>query len=236
MGAGTSSVALRAAADIDESHIVLETLGDTPEGVRRAETVSARFDLKSFFRASRLRLTLYEEGLLEVAIEYPNNIRRTSRTLDLRYLDPRPKISRTVSKKMLHYCAAAATLAAVFMGLGGAGLLSGAEAFVPAFALSAASGIFGWLFLCRSGEQSVFRTRNGHADVLVLFASFGSIHTMRRIVPAIVTAIRDASESVSDKDASLRSEMREHYRLAQAGAISEEECATSTQRILQQFG
>ena len=93
-----------------------------------------------------------------------------------------------------------------------------------------------WLFLCRSGEQSVFRTRNGHADVLVLFATLGSIHTIRRIVPAIVTAIRDASGSASDKNAALRSEIREHYRLVKAGAISQEECTTCTQRILQQFG
>ena len=235
MGAGTLSVALHTTTDIDDSHIVLETLGGAPEAESRGETVSARFDLKSLFRATRLRLTLYEEGLLQVDVDY-RNTRRTSRTLDLRYLDPRPRISRIVSKRPLYCCAAAAGLAALFMSLAGAGLLSSAEAFAPAFAASAASGIFGWLFLCRSGEQSVFRTRNGHADVLVLFATLGSIHTIRRIVPAIVTAIRDASGSASDKNAALRSEIREHYRLVKAGAISQEECTTCTQRILQQFG
>jgi hypothetical protein len=236
MGAMTLAVQSRAAADIDDgSHIVLETLGETHEAPPRGERVSARFDLKSHFSGARVQLTLYEEGLLAVSDDY-RGTRRASRTLDLSYLDPRPRISRVLSKRLLYLCAFAAASAGILMGLADVGVLPGVVCLPPAFALGAAAGTFGWLFLCRSGEQSVFRTRNGHAEVLVLFATFGSIRRLRRIVPAIVKAIRETGRSQTDKNASLRGEMREHYRLAEAGAISEEECATCTQRILHHFG
>jgi hypothetical protein len=110
-----------------------------------------------------------------------------------------------------------------------------AERRASAFVLGAAAGIFAWLFLCRTGERIVFRTANGHADVLVLFGALGSIGALRRITPAVSAAIRETREPGLDKNAYLRQEMREHYRLRKAGAISDAECSTCTQRILHHF-
>lgn len=234
MGTGTFATQLDAATELGESHIVLEAPEELLEGSPQAEIVTDRFDLKSPFRSTRTEVTLYEEGFLGVCVEYRGK-RRSSITLNLRYLDPRPTISRVLGMKMLYSCALTAALAAICMTLAGVGLVSGTVCLPAAFLLGAAAGIFGWLFLSQSGERCVFRTRNGRAETLALFATFGSIRMLRRIVPAVVTGIREAGKSDGDKNASLRAEMREHYRLAQTGVITEEECGTCTQRILRHF-
>jgi hypothetical protein len=234
MGTGTFATPVGAAMELGDSHIVLEAPEELLEGAPQAELVSARFDLKSPFRGTRTEVTLYEEGFLAVCVEYRGK-RRSSITLNLRYLDPRPTISRALSMKMLYSCALTAALAGVSMTLAGAGLVSGTVCLPAAFLFGAAAGTFGWLFLSQSGERCVFRTRNGRAEALALFATFGSIRMLRRIAPAVVAAIREAGTSNADRNASLRAEMREHYRLAQTGVITEEECGTSTQRILRHF-
>lgn len=216
------------------AHIVLETPEDEAGWYRRPEHVVARFALKSRIRGARVELTLYEEGFLEVDEQYRGK-RAAKRLLDLRYLDPRPTVSRIFATRMAHLA----------LGFGGATGALGALAWlgvmpivtVPAtLLLGCAAGMSAWLFLCRTGEQGVFYTTNGRAKVLTLFGSVGSIRALRRIVPAVVAAVRTLKDPASaDKRVYLRREMREHYRLAQGGIISAEDCATSTLRILKQF-
>jgi hypothetical protein len=234
MGTGTFAMQLDAATELGDSHIVLEGPEELLEGAPQAELVSARFELKSPFRGTRTEVTIYEEGFLAVCVEYRGK-RRSSITLNLRYLDPRPTISRVLSTKMLYSCALTAALAGICMTVAGVGLVSGTLCLPAAFVLGAAAGILGWLFLAQSGERCVFRTRNGRAEALALFGTFGSVRMLRRIVPAVVAAIRKGGTSDADKNAALRAEMREHYRLAQTGVITEEECGTCTQRILRHF-
>jgi hypothetical protein len=228
------AIAIRGAADLDAAHIVLETPGHGPRSIRRPENVAAEFDLDSVVRATRTRLTLYKEGLLRVRTEYYGG-RRKERLLDLRYLDPRPRVSRVASFRMLYPAVGATTLATILILLGSIGVFSPAACLLAAFVFGLAAGVFSWVFLYRSGEQAVFRTARGQADVLVLFGTLGTIRALRRIVPALVAAIREAAEPESDKKASLREELREHYRLAETGVITEDECSTCTQRILHQF-
>ena len=220
-------------ASPETSHIVMETATAAVPDARRPETVAAQFDLKSLFRGTRTRLTLYKEGLLTVREVGPG--RRKELMLDLRYLDPRPSVSRTVAVRLLYPAGGAAVLAALLVALASLGVLPPIACLIPAFALGLIAGVMTWRFLYQSGERAVFRTARGQADVLELVGSIGESQTLREIVPAIVAAIRAAGTARGDHQLYLREEMREHYRLAKTGVISEDECSTCTQRILHQF-
>jgi hypothetical protein len=77
---------------------------------------------------------------------------------------------------------------------------------------------------------------HGRAVALQLEAGVGAIRRYREMLPDLVGAIEAAGESVSDDTmVYLRSEMREHYRLREAGVLSETECSESTSRILAYF-
>jgi hypothetical protein len=216
------------------AHIVLESSRDEQRTARRPKSVVERFELKSLFRGTRTRLTLYQEGFLAVQTEL-GRLRRKELTLDLRYLDARPSVARTGDVRLLYPAGGAAALAVLLVALAGFGALSPLASFASAFVLAVVSAAITWRFLYGNGELAVFRTARGHGEVLELFASIGESATLRRIVPAIVAGIRAAAEPSPDTQTYLREEMREHYRLAQSGVLSEDECTTCTQRILQQF-
>jgi len=226
-------VATRVAAEPEASHIVMETTTEAVVETRRPKTVAAQFDLKSLFRGTRTRLTLYKEGLLTV--RELGAVRRKELMLDLRYLDPKPSVSRTIAVRLLYPAGGAAVLAALLVALASLGVFPPIACLIPAFVLGLVAGVTTWRFLYQSGERAVFRTARGRADVLELVGSIGDTKTLRRIVPPIVAAIQAAGEARGDYQLYLREEMREHYRLAETGVISEDECSTCTQRILHQF-
>jgi len=228
------SIGVEARMPLDESHIVLESRHE-PRARRRAATVAERLNLQSLLGGPRTQLTFYKEGLLAVRTS-GYGVRPKECTLDLRYLDPRPTVSRIAARQMLYPAVAAAVFAAVLVGAAWLGVLSPLAGLVPAFALGAAACILALRFLHRTGERAVFRTARGQAEVLVLFSALGTTAELRRVVPIVVAAIRCAgADGVTDNTSYLREEIREHYRLAQSGVISEDECSTSTQRILHQF-
>jgi hypothetical protein len=180
-------------------------------------------------------LKLYEEGFLSVCADRRRG-HGDEQLLDLRYLDPRPRISRVVAVRLLYpaiYSAALAVAATAFASFG----VLPAVTWPLASAFGAAAATLAWLFGSRTGEHATFRTARGQTEALDLFGPLGSVDMLRRIVPALVVAIREAAEAAEPTDAHtyLREEMREHYRLAQAGVISPAECATGTYRILAQF-
>ena len=226
-------VAAERPAPPEASHIVMETTTEAVRETRRPATVAAEFDLKSLFRGTRTRLTLYKEGLLTVRELGAG--RHKELMLDLRYLDPTPSVSRTVAVRLLYPAGGAAVLAALLVALASLGVFPPVACLIPAFVLGLVAGVMTWRFLYQSGERAVFRTARGQADVLELVDCIGERKMLRRIVPAIAAAIRAAGEARGDYQLYLREEMREHYRLAETGVISEDECSTCTQRILHQF-
>lgn len=203
----------------------------------RSLTVERRFVLTNRVRRSRHELTLFQEGYLRV--------RRSSRArptsgraealLDLRYLDPRPVLSRVKAPKMLR---AALALTAVGALLGTLAYFSIAPLLTLSTALlaHAAAGVAAWLFVLRSHERVVLRTNAGKVPVLTLQANLGCIGCCRALVPHLVSAIAKAQRSnAATKAAYLRQEMREHYRLRETGVCTDDLCATGTRRILAQF-
>ena len=104
-----------------------------------------------------------------------------------------------------------------------------------AAALSAAAVAL-WVFVRRTRNDVTFRTKHGQSAVLTLTANFGCFRECRELVPKIVHAINEAAGSNSrDKTQQLREETREHYRLREIGALTQDDCATATRRILAQY-
>ena len=223
-------------ADLDISaHIVLES----PEEQERSapeqpRNIAAEYELNSRLAATRVRLALYEEGFLAVRTRYGNKP-ETKLVLDLRHIDPKPMVSRITARRTGHFCLWSVGLSGLLGLLGSLGVMPTAF-FSAALAMTAGAAFFAWLFLCRTGERVSFRTANGSAEVLTLFGTVGTIRELRRIVPALAASIRSARElGATEKRLYLRREIREHYRLAQAGIISDDDCSTCTRRILSNF-
>lgn len=215
------------------SHIVLESQDEEASSLRQPEHVAAQFSFDSRIRGTSVQLTLYEEGFLAVREKYRGK-RDGERLLDLRYLDPKPRISRAIAKRMAYLALGSASLTALLASLGWLGIVP-ASAFPATLVFGVTTAIFVWLFLYRTTEQSTFHTANGRANVLALSATVGLIHAVRRAVPVLAAAISKAHVG-GDNHLYLRQEMREHYRLVQSGIISEDDCSTCTRRILRQFG
>jgi hypothetical protein len=93
-----------------------------------------------------------------------------------------------------------------------------------------------WNFIRRTHNEVTFRTKYAQTAVLTLTANFGCFRQCRELVPKIVNAINEAGGShPGDKVQQLRDETREHYRLREIGAVSDDDCATGTRRILAQY-
>jgi hypothetical protein len=199
-----------------------------------SRTVQRRFVLKNNVRATQTEFVFFEEGYLGLR-ERGRGKRRAELLLDLRYLDPRPALARFVAVPELIVAA----------GLLFGGMVCAALAYLsvsPAFTVPAAlclmiAALPGlWWFLYRTHERVVFRTSNGQVTVFAVHANRGCLRACRALVPHIVKAINDARGRVpTGQGVYLRQEMREHYRLREAGVLTEDACATGTRRILAQF-
>lgn len=85
-------------------------------------------------------------------------------------------------------------------------------------------------------ERMHFFWTIGKCEVLRLLGSVESFRTCSAIVPAICQAIEEAQSTNTDnRQLYLREEMREHYRLRRANAITGETCGIATHRTLSKF-
>ena len=225
-------LAQTAFSDAGSEHILLE--GDGEPTVSGPLTEQRRVALGDRLRGAETILVFYAEGYLNVR-ESRRGKRTRSHRLNLRYVDPVPKIERHVPKRVgigALACAAAAALAALV------GQIDAVSAF--ALPLSAALGATAVValavFVGAIHERTVFVTQHGRAPVLTVTAGLGAIRRYRAVLPALSRAIEDAGEDIGEDTKNyLRSEMREHYRLHGDGVLSDSICSDSTGRILAQF-
>lgn len=240
MAARTPSVPLAAStsspapAGAPAEHIYIGSDDSTTEPKAAARTPHATVILRNPIRRAAAELTLYEEGYLKATMLAGGNS-DVPFFLDLRFIDPVPKIERVIAMRRLAAalgCGALTALAAFllrFDALFGIALWAlGTAGLATAVALYA--GVYA------SHEKIEFCTLHGRAAVLRLVANFGSIRKHRAFVPQLCRAIEEAAERIgTDTAAYLRAEMREHYRLRRDGVLDNDECARGTGRILAQF-
>jgi len=190
--------------------------------------------LRNPIRRTGTELTLFEEGYLKVIALAKGNAEPPF-FLDLRFVDPVPKIERVIAVRWLVAalgCGAAAALAAFSMRFDA--LHVPAAWALGVAALATAATLYVGVYL--SHERIEFCTLHGRVGVLRLVANLGTIKKFHAFVPQLCRAIDEAAERIGvDTAAYLRAEMREHYRLRGGGVLGNDECARGTGRILAQF-
>ena len=228
------SAAVVAAAAAPGEHIYIESEDASSNPAAAARTLRETIVLRNPIRRTGAELALFDEGFLKVT---PLRSKDTDEPffLDLRFVDPVPKLDRVIAVRWLTAalgCGALMALAAFLMRFDA--LYTFAAAGLGAATLAAAITLYFGLYL--SHEKTEFCTLHGRATVLALVANFGSVKKFRAFVPALSQAIEEAAERIgADTAAYLRAEMREHYRLRGDGVLDNDECARGTGRILAQF-
>ena len=230
---GNAGIDARARATQGE-HIYIGSEDSSADPAIAARTPREAIVLRNPVRRTGAELTLYDEGYLKV-IELEKGAADAPFFLDLRFVDPVPKIERVIAMRWLTAafgCGAVTALAAFLLrfdafhsvavwALGGAALATAAALYVGVYS---------------SHERIEFCTLHGRAAVLQLVANLGSIRRFHAFVPMLCRAIEEAAERIgADTAAFLRAEMREHYRLRGNGVLDNDECARGTGRILAQF-
>jgi hypothetical protein len=213
-------------------YIGSDDLGADPAAAAR--TPRAACVLDNPVRHDGFEITLYAEGVAKVAERRKGEVGKPV-FLDLRFIDPVPKIERVAATRSLY-----TALGSVGVGALAAFLLRfdalhvGAAAVLGAAVLAASAAIYSVIY--RSQEATEFCTLHGRVPVLKLVANLGAIKRFRAFVPTLSGAIEEAAELIGDDTAAyLRAEMREHYRLRGDGVLDTGECAAGTGRILAQF-
>jgi len=190
--------------------------------------------LRNPIRRTGAELTLYDEGYLKVTGLAKGNADAPF-FLDLRFVDPVPKIERVIAVRWLTAafgCGALAALAAFLLRFDALYLVAGWALGIATTATAVAL----YVGIYSSHEKIEFHTLHGRASVLRLVANLGSIRKFHSFVPKLCRAIEEAAERIGvDTSAFLRAEMREHYRLRGDGVLDNDECARGTGRILAQF-
>lgn len=218
--------------DSPSEHIYIGGDDFDAEPATAARTPRATIKLDNPVRHRGVEVTFFEEGFVKVT---ERNGAAEPFFLDLRFVDPVPRIERVFAARSFYValgCGAAAALAGFLLRFDG--LYVFAAPALGAAALAAAVALY--LGIYRSYETTEFRTLHGRAVVLRLLANLGSIKKFRAFVPVLCEAIEEASERIgADTSAYLRAEMREHYRLRGDGILDSDTCAAGTGRILAQF-
>jgi hypothetical protein len=199
-----------------------------------ARTLRETVVLRNPIRHTGAELAFFDEGFLKVT-----TLRKADADkpffLDLRFVDPVPKLERVIAIQWLAAalgCSTLAALAAFLMRFDA--LYVFATSALVVTTLAAAATLYVGLY--RSHERTEFCTLHGRVAVFALIANFGSMRKFRAVVPILSRAIEEAAERIGvDTAAYLRAEMREHYRLRGDGVLDNDECAKGTGRILAQF-
>lgn len=223
-----------AAHNATGEHILIASDDFAADPATVARTPGDTVVLRNPIRRAGAQMTFYHEGFLKVT-ELEKGNAEAPFLLDLRFIDPVPKIERVIAMRWLTAafgCGATAVLAAFLLRFDAFYIVA-----LWAFGVAALATV-GALYVgvYSSHERIEFCTLHGRATVLQLVANLGSIKKFHSFVPMLCRAIEEAAERIgADTSAYLRAEMREHYRLRGEGVLDNDECARGTGRILAQF-
>jgi len=191
------------------------------------------FHIVNRAHALQIEMILFEGGWLSLR-EHRSRKPGEARMINLRYVDPEPRIERYFARRTFVLSAAFAVAALIISILAALGVQL--IITVPvALILFTASAVAFAVFTFKTRKTVVFMTRHGRAPVISLMATLGSFRATRAIVPRLVDAIEKVADKEPETNKRLRSEMREHYRLRECGVLSQSVCTKSTQRILEYF-
>jgi hypothetical protein len=216
-------------------HISLqsETVETRAKPVARKSLV--KYQLRSRARGSQTRIAILEGQFVGV---YSKRARAPEQehTVDLRFVDPRPVGIRRVSWPWM-YTALGLTLlaaAAVVFAMMFASPIERVWVVPGAIVLGTCTISSYLMCLYSTTESLLFVSVHGRARVITITGGLGTTRAARKCALDIVKHITLARKQAKQtRQAFLRDEMREHNRLHDSGAITDEQFADANARILQ---
>lgn len=215
-------------------HILLESDEREVPALETARRIHARLELHGGRWRCSMELALFDYYFLSV-----RSTRAQSPALryvvDLRFVDPVPRLRRRIAWRWI--AAAAAFLA--FALLGARSIAASAAPWWQHEWLLPTAGLFG-IAACAlmaaihlTTETLTLFSAHGRAKLVTHTGRVGTFRAFRRFLPPLVAHLRIATAARRRSRAEhLRDEMREHFRLRGAGALTGAEYDAAKRRIL----
>jgi hypothetical protein len=216
-------------------HILLESDERVIPHRTTARKVHARLHLRSRLRRREFLLEVIDYYFLSVRISRARSP-ASEYVLDLRFADPELYRSRHVAWRWI---GATFLLAALFSIAVWWELRSSSAhwwqperlaIYATALALTIGAGL---VSLYRTTESWALRSIHGQAPLLECTGGLGTLRAIRHFAGKLAAHVQIAiAARRPSRTEHLRDEMREHFRLKEAGVISEEAYEASKMRIL----
>src|SRR5688572_28730531 len=216
-------------------HILLESDERDVPTLETARRVHARITLPGGRWRPALELALIDYFYLSVHTARAHGARYV---VDLRYVDPSARLGRRIPWSWIAVGAAFLLLAI----LGVRGMAASTAQWWRHEWLSATAGFFAvaaaalYVAVHRIAETLTLFSAHGRARFVCHAGGLGTLRAFRRFLPRLEAHLRIACARRRGGAEHLRDEMREHFRLRQAGALTEAEYEAAKRRILATHG
>lgn len=209
----------------DTEHILLESDERVVPTLETARRIHARLRLHGGLWRRSTELALIDGVFLAVRTTRAN-VLSSRYVVDLRFVDPVPRLQRRIAWPTI--ATAAACLA---LGIFAA---RGLAATVVLLGL-AAGALFAGFHL--TTESLTLFSAHGRTSLVTHTGRIGTLRAFRKFLPRLDAHLRVALGARRGARAQhLRDEMREHFRLRNAGALTELEYESAKRRILATHG
>jgi hypothetical protein len=215
-------------------HISLESDSDAAPKQRPRRKARCSYSLHSRLRGCSTELALLEDHFLSVRAARPD-CEPKKYEFDLRFAHAKPVIARQVAWFWLAIAISLGALSVcalwVLWPAAIADWMAPAPLTAVAALLAAAGAVF--MFLRRTTESLEFISVHGGVTLVSVTGAIGSALDGRKFFVELIKSIHAAKAARPQNAAQfLRDEMREHHRLRELGALTQEQYEASKARIL----
>jgi hypothetical protein len=215
-------------------HISLESEISETRAKPNLSRTRLSFELSHRARGIATEVSILEEHY--AAISTQRRGEEKIHNVDLRFVDPKPVAFRNISWRWLYVTLALVVLTAATILMD----VYVKHAIIANYGLSAAilattfAICSGLLFFYYTTESIHFLTVHGRASVIGMSGSLGMLRKAKRCAAEIVKHVKIAHAHFKQaKTSYLRDEMREHTRLFEQGALTEQQYQDAKMRVLQ---
>jgi len=217
-------------------HILLESAvhREVPT-LRQAQKTHAAWQSQSRLRRCRIELAIIDQYYLAVRTGRVGALREY--VLDPRFADPAIHLKKHIPRRLIAVAAASGSLAILSAWRA---LASISPWWYQKWLVICAATTASTLCLClacvwRMTETLALYSLHGRATLLAYTAGPGTLRTVQQFGHKLAGHIRlSIVRGLSSKAEYLRDEMREHFRLREAGVLAQEQYEASKARILAQ--
>lgn len=216
-------------------HILLESEAREVPERDRARITHAVWQCRSRLRLHRLELAIIDYYYLAVRISRSRAAREY--VLDLRYVDASLRPSRHIPWRSLLVTLAltSAAIVSVRQVLSSTALLWWPHRLLLCASTLCLTACAALVCAWRTTETFSLRSVHGGALLLEFTGGVGTLHSIREFARKLTAHMQLAvADRKSSRTEHLRDEMREHFRLKEAGVLSQQQYEQSKARILAQ--